>query len=60
MHVCAHANKGQKRSSDPLELELQTYVSFLTRVLGTKLGSSVKVVHNLKHLATPPSLNRGS
>ena len=38
--LSADACGGQKRTSDPLELELQVAVSHLTWVLGTKLRSS--------------------
>lgn len=40
---------GQKRPSDPLELELQVAVSHLVWVLGTKLGSSVRAAKTLSH-----------
>lgn len=40
MHVGAKG--GQKRASEPLELDLQVVVSLLMLVLGTKLRSSVR------------------
>ena len=39
-HVCADACQGQKRTSDPLEVEPQVVVSCLAWVLGTELDSS--------------------
>lgn len=42
VHMCAHAYKchrGQKRTSDPLELKLQMAVVYLLRLLGTELSS---------------------
>lgn len=32
-HTCVHTCRGQKRASEPLELELQVAVSYLTQVL---------------------------
>lgn len=37
--MCAGALGNQEKVSDPLQLELQAIVSFLTRVPGTELGS---------------------
>ena len=39
-HMSADTCRGQKRASEPLELELQMVVSFLMWVLGTELKSS--------------------
>lgn len=39
-HVCVGASGGQRRTSDPLELELSVIVSCLAWVLGNELGSS--------------------
>ena len=46
-----------------LELELQTDVSCLAWIMGTKLGSSARAVCNLNHLAislTPKPAVHGS
>lgn len=40
--VSAAPPGGQKRMHDPLEPELEVVVSCQTRVLGTRLGSSVR------------------
>lgn len=52
-HVCIHANGGQKRGVDPLELDLQAVLSHLMHVLGTELGSS-GAWSSLFHLAGEP------
>ena len=55
MYVCvcvfvsASAHGVEKKALDPLELELQTLVSSLMWVLGTKLWSSAKAFRTLKH-----------
>lgn len=36
-YICAHANGGQKRTSDPLELEVQVGMSHPVSVLGPEL-----------------------
>jgi len=58
-HVSAGTHRGQKRASDPLALEIQVVVSFLTWGLGTKLRFSARLVctlncwvHSLVLLAT--------
>lgn len=45
----------QKRTSDPLELELRVIVSPPVGVLGTELGSSVRAASSqmLSHLCSP-------
>lgn len=55
VHMHAGAFRGQKRESNPLELELQATVSCWMRVLGTILGSSARSANTLnpsrcKHL----------
>jgi hypothetical protein len=47
-HVCS-THRGQKRASDPLELELQALVSCSTQVLGTELRSSARTARTLNH-----------
>lgn len=37
VYVCASAYKGQKRRLDPLEVELQAFVSHLAFVVGFEL-----------------------
>jgi hypothetical protein len=53
MHVSVYAHESRTpwRSEvlDPQELELQTTVSYLMWVLGTKLGSSMKAACLLNH-----------
>lgn len=44
VHMCRAACGGQKRLSDPLEMELQMGVRCLVRVLGTTFLSSVRAV----------------
>jgi hypothetical protein len=44
VHLCVATSEVQKRSSDPLEIELQVVVSHLTWVLGTELRSSGRTV----------------
>lgn len=46
-HVRAHAHQGEKRTTDPLELELKAVVSHLTWVLGTELRSPGRIIHAL-------------
>lgn len=43
MSSCVHG--GQKRELDALELKLEAMVNLPAGTLGTKLGSSVRVVH---------------
>lgn len=51
VHLSAEdALGGQKWNSDPLGLESQAVVSYLTSVLGAKLGPSVRAVHALQPL----------
>lgn len=47
VHMHAGAFRGQKRESNPLELELQATVSCRTRVLGTILRSSARSANTL-------------
>lgn len=49
VHTCAcvSVHTGQKRTSDPLKLELQMVVSRLTWVLGPKLWTCKRVVGSL-------------
>lgn len=53
------AYRGQKRVSDPLELELQEVVSHLIWMLGIELRSYGRAVSalNLSHLSNPPTLH---
>lgn len=44
---------GQRRASNTLDLELQIFVSFLTWVVGTKDGPSVREMYALKHCVIP-------
>lgn len=48
------------RALDPLELELQEFVSHQMRELGTKLGSSGRAADALKHQVISSSLLLGS
>lgn len=57
-HVNADTNKGQKKLSDPLEVEFQTMVSCLSWKLGTKLWFSAKAASVLKPLKHLSSLSR--
>lgn len=41
-HVRAHAHQGEKRTTDPLELELKAVVSHPVVVVGTTLGFTAK------------------
>lgn len=41
MYTCVQCQQKPKEESDPLELELQAFVSHLEWVPGTELGSSV-------------------
>ena len=52
--VCG-VHGGQKRVSDPLELELQVVVSRLMWVLVTELRSSTRAARALNTLATSPA-----
>lgn len=45
------ATAARRGTSDPLRQELQVFVSRLMKVLGTKCGSSAKVVHSLDFCA---------
>jgi hypothetical protein len=42
MCECAFAGRNQKSSLDPLELEMQAFVSNLTREMGSKIQSSAR------------------
>ena len=55
VHVNGDNSKGQKKLSDPLEVETQTMVSCLSWKLGTELWFSAKapsVLTPLKHLSS--------
>lgn len=49
VHTYASASGDQKRMWSPLEQELQAFVSPLTEVLVTELGSSRRAVSALDH-----------
>lgn len=50
VYICECSAHGeQKRTFDPVELELQVVVSHPMWVLGTRLGSSSRAVCALKH-----------
>lgn len=46
--------KARRGGSEPLEVELQAVVSFMTWVLGTRLRPSAKTAFALNHGATSP------
>lgn len=54
-HEPLSTSGGQKRASDPLELELEKVVSHLIWVLATEPGSSVRGVSALKRQTTSPA-----
>lgn len=60
MGICVYesvsTHQNPERAITPLELELHDFVSHLTRVLGTKLGSSIRAVCTLDHRAVSPEL----
>lgn len=43
------ASRGQKKVSDPFDLELQVRMSYLMRELGIELWSSGRVISILSH-----------
>ena len=49
MHMCMGASRGQKKLSDPLNLELQVIIGYLMWVLGIELWFSGRVVSVLSH-----------
>jgi hypothetical protein len=53
-HRCSGALGGQKRASDPLELELQAVVSCLVWVMGSELRPSGRAVSDLNHWVVTP------
>ena len=54
-HIYAVKHRGQKRTSDPLELELQAVVRLLILMLGIELSG--KVVSTLNYCAISPDPN---
>lgn len=47
MRLCVVACRVQKRTLNPLKLELQEVVCYPTKILKTELGSSVKAMCTL-------------
>lgn len=53
-HMQVRARGGQKRLLDPVDLNLQAFVSYLMWAPGTKLGFSERVCYALNHSAISP------
>lgn len=58
-HTSVSAGRGQKRVSDPLELELQGVIRHPTWVLKIQLRSSVRVARVLSHWGISPAPRAG-
>jgi hypothetical protein len=56
VHVNRIARRDQRRGYEPLKLDLQAFLNYLTCVLGTKFRSSSKVVCALIHGGISPAL----
>ena len=58
--MCAHAHthRGQKKASNPTELEVQEIMRHLTRVPETELRSPGRTASTVNHLAGSPTLAR--
>lgn len=53
-HMQVRARGGQKRLLDPVDLNLQAFVSYLMWAPGTKLGFSERACYALNHSAISP------
>lgn len=56
---CVEAERGQKRSSDLLELQLEAAVSYPVWVLGTTLRSSARAERTLNDYSPHRALSQG-